>query len=116
MVRAILDPETQAVKGVILIDLKLRVIAETVQDVSLGKSGYLMVIDNKGESIYTPEHPLVSKFQRSWIDEIPRVFFKNDRWYLHAVHLSEISLYELDDSRSIFNPRDESRSEKSAFI
>ena len=58
-----------------LIDLKLRVIAETVQDVSLGKSGYLMVIDDKGESIYTPDHPLVSKFQRSWIDESLGYFF-----------------------------------------
>ena len=71
VVRAILDPETQAVQGVILIDLKLRVIAETVQDVNLGKSGYLMVLDNKGESIYTPQHPLVGKFQRNWIDENP---------------------------------------------
>ncbi|MZQ86267.1 HAMP domain-containing protein [Paenibacillus sp. 5J-6] len=71
VVRAILDPQSQAVMGVILIDLKLRVIAETVQDVSLGKSGYLMVIDDKAESIYTPDHPLVSKFQRSWIDENP---------------------------------------------
>ncbi|MDU2242689.1 MAG: cache domain-containing protein, partial [Paenibacillus sp.] len=40
-VRAILDPETQQVKGVVLIDLKLRVIAETAQDVRLGKTGYL---------------------------------------------------------------------------
>jgi two-component system sensor histidine kinase YesM len=78
VVRAILDPESQAVKGVILIDLKLRVIAETVQDVDLGKSGYLMVIDDKGESIYTPQHPPASKFQRSWMDENPSgTFSKN---------------------------------------
>ncbi|XEC93056.1 sensor histidine kinase [Paenibacillus tarimensis] len=54
VVRAILDPERQTVQGVILIDLKLRVIAETVKDVRLGKNGYLMVIDENGDAIYAP--------------------------------------------------------------
>ncbi|WP_121610217.1 cache domain-containing sensor histidine kinase [Mesobacillus foraminis] len=54
-VRAIVAPENQEVKGVILIDLKQRVIAEATKDVRLGKSGYLMVMDEDGESIYSPE-------------------------------------------------------------
>ncbi|MDQ6420443.1 sensor histidine kinase [Paenibacillus sp. LHD-117] len=56
VVRAIQDPETQRTEGVVLIDLKLRVIAETVRDVRLGKSGYLMVIDDKGDNIYAPRN------------------------------------------------------------
>ncbi|HZH62348.1 MAG TPA: sensor histidine kinase [Metabacillus sp.] len=59
VVRAILEPETQEVIGVVLIDLKLRVIAEATKNVRLGKSGYLMVIDEKGEDIYSPANPLV---------------------------------------------------------
>jgi len=59
-VRAIIDPETQAVQGVILIDLKLRAIAEKARDVTLGKTGYLAVVDDSGELIYTPEHPILS--------------------------------------------------------
>ncbi|MBB3112697.1 two-component system sensor histidine kinase YesM [Paenibacillus phyllosphaerae] len=55
-VRAILEPESQKTEGVVLIDLKLRVIAETLRDVTLGKSGYLMVVDDKGESIYAPRN------------------------------------------------------------
>lgn len=54
VVRAILDPDTQKVKGVVLIDLKLRVIAETAQDVRLGKTGYLTVLDSNGDFIYAP--------------------------------------------------------------
>lgn len=69
-VRAILEPETQKVMGVVLIDLKLRVIAEATKNVKLGKSGYLMVIDETGEEIYTPEDPL--------INEIPKDLLNND--------------------------------------
>ncbi|MCK0472368.1 sensor histidine kinase [Halalkalibacter sp. APA_J-10(15)] len=54
VVRAIMDAETNREKGVILIDLKLRVIEEAVRDVRLGKSGYLMVIDQEGETVYSP--------------------------------------------------------------
>ncbi|MDC3418232.1 cache domain-containing sensor histidine kinase [Aquibacillus salsiterrae] len=58
-VRAIIDPFSQEVQGVILIDLKLRVIAETLVDVRLGKSGYLMVVDGLNETIYQPDDPLI---------------------------------------------------------
>ncbi|MDQ0193189.1 cache domain-containing sensor histidine kinase [Paenibacillus wynnii] len=58
-VRAIIDPETQVVQGVVLVDLKLRVIAETARDVTLGKTGYLTVVDSSGDMIYTPQHPLI---------------------------------------------------------
>lgn len=54
VVRSIQDPYTGRNKGVVLIDLKLRVIAETVRDVKLGKWGYLVVIDEHGDPIYTP--------------------------------------------------------------
>lgn len=69
VVRAILDPESQEIKGVVLIDLKLRVIAETVKDVNLGKSGYLMVIDDKGDNIFTPQLPAEHTFDRNWITD-----------------------------------------------
>ncbi|UUZ93578.1 sensor histidine kinase [Paenibacillus sp. P25] len=68
-VRAILDPATQKVKGVVLIDLKPRVIAETVRDVRLGKSGYLMVTDGNGESIYTPPHPVLTGIPKEWLGD-----------------------------------------------
>lgn len=56
VVRAIQDPNTGKTKGVVLIDLKLRVISEMLSDVKLGKSGYLLVVDEKGDTIYEPPH------------------------------------------------------------
>ncbi|PWU68085.1 cache domain-containing sensor histidine kinase [Gracilibacillus dipsosauri] len=67
VVRAVMDPFTKEVKGVILIDLKLRVIAETARDIQLGKSGYLMVVDNKGKNIYLPNQPIVKDIPLDWI-------------------------------------------------
>lgn len=69
VVRAIIDPDTQGLKGVILIDLKLRVIAETAKDVRLGKTGYLMVMDEQGEGIYAPKNPFVRQVPSEWLRE-----------------------------------------------
>jgi two-component system, sensor histidine kinase YesM len=75
--RAIVDPETEKVIGVVLIDLKLRVISEIIEDVRLGKSGYLMVIDDEGEVIYSPKGSLVDSIQLSWFKtDSPNSFSK----------------------------------------
>jgi two-component system sensor histidine kinase YesM len=77
VVRAILDPDTQETKGVILIDLKLRVIAETLKDERLGKSGFLMIIDDHGKNIYTPASPLIEGIDAGWFaDETAGSFSK----------------------------------------
>lgn len=70
-VRAILDPETQKVMGVVLVDLKLRVIVETAQDVRLGKTGLLMVIDEKGEPVYVPKQLGFQKIPLHWLKGQP---------------------------------------------
>ena len=64
--RAVLDPDTQDVLGVVLIDLKLRVIAEAVKDVHLGRTGQLMVIDGEGDPIYVPANLPVHDVSPDW--------------------------------------------------
>ncbi|MBW5447952.1 HAMP domain-containing protein [Cohnella sp. CFH 77786] len=66
-VRAVVDPETQKVMGVVLIDLKLRVIVETAQDVRLGKTGLLMVMDERGEPIYVPKQLGFQSIPLTWL-------------------------------------------------
>ncbi|WP_046179604.1 cache domain-containing sensor histidine kinase [Domibacillus tundrae] len=60
-VRAIFDPRTQKVAGVVLIDLKLRVISEVIRDIRLGKSGYLMVLDAEDDTVYSPKNALIDE-------------------------------------------------------
>ncbi|GGJ58076.1 two-component system sensor histidine kinase YesM [Anoxybacillus voinovskiensis] len=78
-VRAILNPETQEVEGVVLVDLKLRVIAEATKNVRLGKWGYLMVIDHRGENIYSPARSLIGQIRTVW-------FKKDSGTFSHNIH------------------------------
>ncbi|MFC5470706.1 sensor histidine kinase [Cohnella suwonensis] len=70
-VRAILDPDTQKVMGVVLIDLKLRVIVEAAHDVRLGKTGLLMVMDDTGSPIYVPKQLGFQSIPFEWIQGQP---------------------------------------------
>lgn len=67
-VRAVIDPISQEVLGVILIDLKVRTVAETLVDVRLGKTGYLTVIDEHSRPIYQPNDPLVDTIPNEWLE------------------------------------------------
>ncbi len=78
VVRAIIEPETQKVLGVVLIDLKLRVIAEATKNVKLGKSGYLMVIDEEGEQIYAPANPLINEVPKRLVNVEDSGFFSEE--------------------------------------
>lgn len=66
-VRAIVNPKTKQVDGVVLIEMKARVIAETAKSVRLGKTGYLMIVDDSGENIYSPTYPFTSAIEKPWL-------------------------------------------------
>ncbi len=53
--KAVLDPDTGEVTGVMLIDLNYRSIEEICARVQLGINGYIYLMDNKANLIYHPE-------------------------------------------------------------
>lgn len=64
--RSITDEVSGRVRGVIMIDLKLRSVSQAARNVTLGKFGYLMVTDAEGQSVYKPEHPLIEHIPTDW--------------------------------------------------
>ncbi|MFC3343390.1 cache domain-containing sensor histidine kinase [Paenibacillus abyssi] len=115
VVRAILDPDTQQVQGVVLIDLKIRVIAEAAKDVRLGKTGYLTIMDDRGEMIYSPSEPYITNIPKEWLDENPSGSFSKQvegrklqflfrtssftNWTAVGVFSTEGSVFEVQEIR-----------------
>ncbi|WFR65540.1 sensor histidine kinase [Paenibacillus amylolyticus] len=64
--RSITDEASGRVRGVIMIDLKLRSVSQAARNVTLGKSGYVMVTDAEGQSVYKPELPLIEHIPTDW--------------------------------------------------
>lgn len=67
VVQAIANPETGAFQGVVLIDFKLATIESVIRGVTLGKSGFIYIIDALGEIVYAPENPIVYRVRADWM-------------------------------------------------
>jgi two-component system sensor histidine kinase YesM len=69
--RTINDPETGQEKGVLLVDLNFSVINDLVNSISLGKKGYLFIVDPEGRIVYHPRQELIySDLEREYIDRV----------------------------------------------
>lgn len=67
-VRAVKDPLTGRVLGVILIDMKLDIIQDIVESASLGKSGFIFIMDENGFVVYSPVNPIVYRISGDWME------------------------------------------------
>lgn len=69
--KAIIDPITGEVTGVMVIDLNYKAIENICVNAQLGKSGYIYLIDNDKNIIYHPQQQLIySGIKSELIDEI----------------------------------------------
>lgn len=69
--RTINDLETGDVLGVMLVDLNFSVINELLSRVSLGRRGYLFIVDSDGRIVYHPRQELIySDIEREYIDRV----------------------------------------------
>ena len=109
--RSITDEASGRVRGVIMIDLKLRSVSQAARNVTLGKSGYVMVTDAEGQSVYKPEHPLIEHIPTDWFPSGESGTFTADtkRWNV-IIHVSVVYLYGLENGRDISHKRLDIRS------
>lgn len=68
LVKAIEDPNTGKFRGVILIDLKLEILEKVIKGVTLGKSGFLYMMDANGNVVYTPVNEVVYRVNAEWLE------------------------------------------------
>ena len=74
--KAITDPETADVTGVMVIDLNYRSIEAICEDAQLGKNGYIYLIDNDRNIIFHPQQHLIYSGIKS--EEIKSVLALDD--------------------------------------
>lgn len=65
--KAVTDPATGQILGVILIDLKLEAVKEVIEAVKSGKSGFLYIMDADGNIVYAPVNPIVYRVRNEWL-------------------------------------------------
>ncbi|MEH7333912.1 sensor histidine kinase [Neobacillus drentensis] len=70
VVKAIKDPKSNQVSGVILIDLKLDFIKKVIQSIRLGKSGFIFILNKEGNVVYSPVNSIVYRINPDWLTKI----------------------------------------------
>ena len=66
--KAVIDQSTGETKGVILIDIKLDAIKNIIENSKPGTAGFIYIMDNNKEIVYTPVNNIVYKIKTEWIE------------------------------------------------
>ncbi|MFC5446689.1 cache domain-containing protein [Paenibacillus aestuarii] len=69
VVMALHGTQSERYQGVVLIDYKLTKLESLIRDITLGKSGFIYIMDNNGEIVYAPENTIVYRMRAEWLQE-----------------------------------------------
>ncbi len=68
IVKAVEEPDSHTVRGVVLIDLRLKVMEAIFDDMTVGVGGFLFIEAPGGAIVYTPVNPIVYRVRDEWLD------------------------------------------------
>ncbi len=88
MVRAVVEPDTHEVLGVICMDLKLSNIEEYIRGITLGKNGYVFLMDEMGEIVYAPVNETAYRIRYDWLREE-----KTSLYHIGNAHYQLMSIF-----------------------
>lgn len=67
VVKAVKNPETDAVEGVLLFDVSHAMIQTAVKDAIIGTEGFVFVLDREDRMVYTPLNKVVYRIKPEWL-------------------------------------------------
>jgi two-component system sensor histidine kinase YesM len=67
IVKAVVDPRTSLVRGVVLIDMRLQIMEAIFADLTVGRGGFLFIEAPGGAIVYTPVNPIVYRVRDEWL-------------------------------------------------
>ena len=68
LTKAVTDEKTGKVLGVILIDWKLDAIKSEIENMGFGSNGFVYVMDDRSQIVYSPVNPIVYRINGKWFD------------------------------------------------
>lgn len=67
LAKAVQDPETGEVLGVILLDIRHDIIQSSINGVTIGEKGFVFVMDQEDNTVYTPVNGIVYRVNPKWV-------------------------------------------------
>jgi len=67
LAKAVLDPATGRVLGVVLFDVRHDILKESINKITIGENGFVFVTDADGNIIYTPQNNVVYRVNPAWL-------------------------------------------------
>lgn len=83
------DPKTGELLGVVCIDMKIEIIQGIIEKLTLGKSGFVFVMDEYGEVVYSPINETVYRIKSSWLRSDNKDFKYNINGLEYSIIFSE---------------------------
>ncbi len=74
--QAVYGRESRELIGVVLIDLDKRSIQKLVGDITLGQTGFVFIMDSRGNVLYSPENKVVYRINPAWFQGAQSGSFK----------------------------------------
>lgn len=67
IVKAVTDPDTGSVLGVLLFDIKHDIISSAIKDAIIGENGFVFVLDSNDHIVYSPPNEIVHRIRPKWL-------------------------------------------------
>jgi two-component system sensor histidine kinase YesM len=68
VVKAVKNPNTGEVAGVLLFDIRHTIISAAVKDAIIGESGFVFILDEDSHMVYTPVNKIVYRIKPEWLE------------------------------------------------
>lgn len=96
VVRAVKDPVSGEILGVICADVLLSAIENHIRNITLGKNGYVFIMDDRGEMVYAPIQPSAYRIRSEWVaDQGPAIYRINDKNYQLLSTYSDLTRWRI---------------------
>ncbi|MDR1156807.1 MAG: sensor histidine kinase [Oscillospiraceae bacterium] len=90
LVKAIVDPATGKTRGVVLLDVRHEIIQDSINRVSIGKQGFVFVLDDRDNVVYAPVNNIVFRVNPAWLsgngNQPVTVKIKNGTYHIRCDH------------------------------